>query len=322
MMLDRMEGNAELKTSVHQMLASRRLTHSVLLVGEEGLGAGFAARCIAADYLYPAGGAPAEALLRGECCRAVGKAGKRDSGQIETGIVREAISVEGTYARLYNTGWWNEETQNYYAYKLENENLKEGGCNVFPLWFGIVDKPERINRLLAILSEKETNVESMSYYPKIFYKYGRQDMGYHYLKELYANERRDYPEVASGVIEGIVCGLAGVDADVTANRITTLPRFTDATRWISIENIPVFSGKISILHQSAGSSTFANKSGKELIWRAMFPGNVAMISGMDAKHTNDELGNSFSYLDIVCKPGETKTAEACKYKLEEDEKFD
>ena len=69
--------------------------HSVLLVGEEGLGAGFAARCIAADYLYPAGGAPAEALLRGECCRAVGKAGKRDSGQIETGIVREAISVEG-----------------------------------------------------------------------------------------------------------------------------------------------------------------------------------------------------------------------------------
>ena len=72
MMLDRMEGNAELKTSVHQMLASRRLTHSVLLVGEEGLGAGFAARCIAADYLYPAGGAPAEALLRcaPRACRA------------------------------------------------------------------------------------------------------------------------------------------------------------------------------------------------------------------------------------------------------------
>ena len=95
MMLDRMEGNAELKASVRQMLASRRLTHSVLLVGEAGLGAGFAARCIAADYLYPAGGAPAEAMLRGECCRAVAKAGKRDSGQIETGIVREAISVTG-----------------------------------------------------------------------------------------------------------------------------------------------------------------------------------------------------------------------------------
>ena len=95
MLIDRLEGNEELKTSVRLMLEGRRMTHSVLLVGEEGLGAGYAARCVAADYLYPKGGAPAEALLRGECCRAVGKPGKRDSGQIETGVVREAISVTG-----------------------------------------------------------------------------------------------------------------------------------------------------------------------------------------------------------------------------------
>ena len=94
-MLERIAGNEELKSSIRRMLEGRRLTHSVLLVGEAGLGAGFAARCVAADYLYPQGGAPAEALLQGECCRAVAKAGKRDSGQIETGIVREAISVTG-----------------------------------------------------------------------------------------------------------------------------------------------------------------------------------------------------------------------------------
>ena len=94
-MLERIAGNEELKSSIRRMLEGRRLTHSVLLVGEAGLGAGFAARCVAADYLYPQGGASAEALLRGECCRAVAKAGKRDSGQIETGIVREAISVTG-----------------------------------------------------------------------------------------------------------------------------------------------------------------------------------------------------------------------------------
>lgn len=94
-MLERIAGNEELKSSIRRMLEGRRLTHSVLLVGEAGLGAGFAARCVAADYLYPQGGAAAEALLRGECCRAVAKAGKRDSGQIETGIVREAISVTG-----------------------------------------------------------------------------------------------------------------------------------------------------------------------------------------------------------------------------------
>ncbi len=95
MMIERLAGNSALKDSVRLMLESRRLTHSVLLVGETGLGAGYAARCVAADYLYPAGGAPAEALLRGECCRAVGKAGDRSSGRVETGIVREAISVTG-----------------------------------------------------------------------------------------------------------------------------------------------------------------------------------------------------------------------------------
>ena len=81
MMLDRLEGNQALKEEVGRMLAARRLSHSLLLVGEEGLGAGFAARCIAADYLYPAGEgnaaapwpkpatAPAARWKRGSCGR-------------------------------------------------------------------------------------------------------------------------------------------------------------------------------------------------------------------------------------------------------------
>jgi DNA polymerase-3 subunit delta' len=93
--LDYLQGNEPLKESIRAMLASRRLTHSILLVGEQGVGKGFAARCIAADYLYPAGGAAAQAMLRGDCCKAVAKAGSRDSGHIETGVVREAISVTG-----------------------------------------------------------------------------------------------------------------------------------------------------------------------------------------------------------------------------------
>ena len=48
-MLERIAGNEELKSSIRRMLEGRRLTHSVLLVGEAGLGAGFAARCVAAD---------------------------------------------------------------------------------------------------------------------------------------------------------------------------------------------------------------------------------------------------------------------------------
>ena len=65
-MLDRLAGNAALKADLAAALAAGRLAHSILLVGERGCGAGFAARCLAADYLYPAGGPHAEAVLRGE----------------------------------------------------------------------------------------------------------------------------------------------------------------------------------------------------------------------------------------------------------------
>lgn len=94
-MLERLAGNAPLKAAVAEMTRAGRMGHSLMLVGEAGLGAGFAARCIAADLLYPGGGPFAEAMVRGECCRAVAESGKRDSGRIETGLVREAIAVAG-----------------------------------------------------------------------------------------------------------------------------------------------------------------------------------------------------------------------------------
>lgn len=213
------------------------------------------------------------------------------------------------YARLYDAVWWNEETGNYFAYKLEDEKLMEGGCNIFPLWFDVVSRPERIERLLALMTGKETNVESMSYYPMIFYKYGKSDVAYRYLNELYTNDRRDYPEAASGVIEGIVCGLAGVEADAVANRISTVPRFAASTNWISVENIPVFSGKISILHHSENKSSLVNKLDKAFTWRAVFPGKIKAINNKAAGYFTDVLGNSYSYIDILCRPGEMVTAE-------------
>ena len=92
---EKLVGNAPLKQALGRMLQNGRMGHSLLLVGEPGLGTGFAARCIAADLLYPQGGPAAEHLVQGHICYAVAKSGDRASGQIETGIVREAIGVRG-----------------------------------------------------------------------------------------------------------------------------------------------------------------------------------------------------------------------------------
>lgn len=89
-MLERLAGNGELKKDLAAALGAGRLPHSVLLVGEAGCGTGFAARCLAADYLYPGGGPHAEAVLRGQDTECVTVRGEGASGQITVKRVREA----------------------------------------------------------------------------------------------------------------------------------------------------------------------------------------------------------------------------------------
>ncbi len=93
--LSQLVGNEPLKTSVMQMQNNQRMTHSLLLCGEAGVGARFAARLIAAQYLYPEGGAAAQACIRGDVCLALAGKGGEKVGSIQTGIVREAIVVAG-----------------------------------------------------------------------------------------------------------------------------------------------------------------------------------------------------------------------------------
>ena len=89
-MLERIAGNRELKQDLKTALGSGRIAHSSLLVGEPGCGAGFAARCLAADYLYPNGGPHAEAVLRGQDTESIVVRGEGASGQIKVEAIRDA----------------------------------------------------------------------------------------------------------------------------------------------------------------------------------------------------------------------------------------
>lgn len=88
-MLERLAGNTALKSELGAALGAGRLPHAILLVGEPGCGAGFAARCLAADYLYPQGGPHAEAVLKKEDTECLVLQGEGASGQIAVKRVRE-----------------------------------------------------------------------------------------------------------------------------------------------------------------------------------------------------------------------------------------
>lgn len=96
--LDALLGNEALKENLLAALRAGRLAHSILLCGEAGVGAGFAARCLAADYLYPDGGDGAAQVLAGQSPECLWIAGEGASGEIRVDRVR-AVRRE-----IYNTG--------------------------------------------------------------------------------------------------------------------------------------------------------------------------------------------------------------------------
>jgi hypothetical protein len=74
---------------------------------------------------------------------------------------------------------------------------------------------------------------------------------------------------------------------------------------VAVENIPVFSGLISLCHTSSVETNFANESDKDLIWRAMFQGAFTKIKingeEIPAKQYLDPIGNEHSYADVNVK---------------------
>lgn len=119
-MLERLAGNEPLRRDLAAALAANRLAHSLLLCGEKGLGAGFAARCLAADRLFPEGGAAAEAVLAGQSSECIEVRGAGVQGVIKIDQVREvrrrvydtALSAAGRVVILYGAEHLNAASGN------------------------------------------------------------------------------------------------------------------------------------------------------------------------------------------------------------------
>jgi DNA polymerase-3 subunit delta' len=81
-------GNEEFKQAVGALLKAGRLPHALLLAAPDGCGRTFAARLLAADYLYPKGGPAADAVSRGASPELIVVQGEGKSGQISVAAVR------------------------------------------------------------------------------------------------------------------------------------------------------------------------------------------------------------------------------------------
>jgi hypothetical protein len=219
-------------------------------------------------------------------------------------------SLADKYADLYNSTWFNAASNNCYAYCVKDKGLMmgdNGWTSVFPLWFGICN-PKCISQMLDTMEQTKTNIENITYYSVIYYKYGRANSGLNFIYNLYKDKRRDYPEVASAIIEGFVRGMAGVDANYKDNMIITLPQIPGNAKLVVVKNIHVFDGYISVLHDSNIKTVFVNNTGKSVVWRAAFQGKKKKINGKTSTYVSNPYGMSYSYIDIPCQSGKSYVA--------------
>lgn len=126
-MLQQVLGNRSFKESLQAALRAGRLSHSVLLCGEAGCGAGFAARCLAADYLYPEGGPQADAVMESRAAECIEIRGEGASGEIRIDAVRQvrrqvfetALSANGRVVIFYGAQKMNASSANALLKVLE-----------------------------------------------------------------------------------------------------------------------------------------------------------------------------------------------------------
>jgi len=229
-----------------------------------------------------------------------------------TGRAEESVKysqIAEKYFQFLNETWWDSTANLYNTYCTSDGSFGKGEGETFLLWFDILKDKEKINRTIEHLTSKTWNVENSSYLPYLLYINGYWGKAYEYL--LYcsnpATERREYPEVSYGVIDGIVQGLMGVNPDAANQIISTLHRANKQST-SRLKNLPVLGAFIDIIHEGNTKSSITNNSEKEYTWRAMFAGsyqNARCGNKLLPVNTEKNLqGDDVTYVDYLLSPGD------------------
>lgn len=217
------------------------------------------------------------------------------------------------YKEIFDTLWWDEQEHTYHAF-LKPGNTFTEGSNIYALINGLIDQPERIRSTLQTIIAQTYNIESKSYLPLLCYTYGWETEAYNSFKEIALNERRIYPEASAGVIEGVVQGMAGIESNAVDRLIITYPHLTPETQWIELQNIPVYTGLISVCHASNTETTLTNHSDKEIVWRVIFKDQIPFFRINNKQYQTetgiDKTGQTCSYYDIRVKANASASATA------------
>jgi len=133
----------------------------------------------------------------------------------------------------------------------------------------VVRQEERRQRHMERLDREadagRVNVEGLSHYPMLLYRYHRPDLAYKWLKALIAPNlhRREYPEVSYSVIESYIFGLAGIKVHASQKELFITPEMPEDVQWFKITNLPYLDGEVDVICQNS-SITVTNRTNQTM----------------------------------------------------------
>jgi hypothetical protein len=227
----------------------------------------------------------------------------------EKGKAHRYQDKAAAYKNVLEQQWWDNDAQLYHTYYNTDKKFGKQEGETFLLWFDVLTDNQRLEKTVAHIASQKWNAENTSYLPYLFYKFGYWNEAKDYIKILNdpSTERREYPEVSYGVIEGIVHGLMGITPSASKNMLSTLLRDTGSHRY-KLSGLQLLKTTVTIEHLNPASTVVSNDGNKGFTWRVCFQGagKQALVNGKPSKlrlKMRQERQQSISYLDIYVKPG-------------------
>ncbi len=158
-----------------------------------------------------------------------------------------------------------------------------------------------------LLQAGQPNIEILSHYPDILFRYGQYEAAFRILLTLVRPEtlRRTYPEVPFSVVSSVVTGLMGIEAGQTG--ITTLPAFPAGLEWVELRDIPFRNGSFRLRQEGNERTTLTNTGPQPLAWKACFPGSgdYLYVNGEKSRAEKGTApgGRACLWLQLELKPG-------------------
>jgi len=214
--------------------------------------------------------------------------------------------------------WWDENKRQYRSILYEDgtfDHFFVGNNQAFLhylLYFNAIDDKKKIQIIIDDYADhyEKLIVELKSYLPILFYKHNLPEQANTMIVELCneKNNRRTYPENSFTIIEHIVRGLMGIDANATENIITTIPLMGSSLEWAEINNLPVLSNIISLKHTGTHQTRIMCYKGPVFKWRAEFHSNFeyCLVNGKKTVMQKN-IFKSSSFCEIMVSPNDTIT---------------